>query len=197
TADGFAASNKRIWLYIGRCEKETSVDDVAKYIKDKIPQSEFIIEKLNSKGINSSFKIGDENLKDELYKSEFWPSGILVKRFRFFEDKLREMELTEVVHFEAAVLRIAHLNIQGISNKLTQLEAFHCTNKIDILCLKNYKCVSSFSRFSFIRGGACIFINYCYLDVVSELDFVRFDSIEGRVEACGIIIDSNERKTCI
>lgn len=88
--DSFSAADRKIWIYVGRCKSSTTVEDVKKYLATKIPEADIDIEQLISKGSNNSFKIGaNENFKNVLYNPDFWPSGILVKRFVFFRENSR------------------------------------------------------------------------------------------------------------
>lgn len=84
TSDGFAATPRNIWLYVGRCKADTTVDDVRNYLNSKTPNYTFDIVKLDTKGPNSSFRVGaDPSLENVLYDADFWPSGMLVKRYFF------------------------------------------------------------------------------------------------------------------
>ncbi|KAK9869268.1 hypothetical protein WA026_003021 [Henosepilachna vigintioctopunctata] len=85
----FSASPRKIWIYVGRCKSSTTEDDIRRYLNSKISNSveEFEVEKLNSKGRNCSFKVdADMAVKELLYDPDFWPSGILVKRYFFLRN---------------------------------------------------------------------------------------------------------------
>lgn len=79
------AANRRLWIYVGRCDKTTTEENVKYYLQCKLPEHEFIVNKLTSKGSNASFKVGaDISLQETLYDSNFWPQDIAVKRYLFF-----------------------------------------------------------------------------------------------------------------
>lgn len=79
------AAKPRLWLYVGRCSPSTTEDQVNSYLSRKCPGYNFEVTKLNSKGKNTSFKIGaDKTLEGDLYSASFWPTDILVKRYIFF-----------------------------------------------------------------------------------------------------------------
>lgn len=83
--EDFGAPTPRLWIYVGRCKKDTSEDDVLRYLKRRAPDGTFEVVKLDTKGVNEAFRVSaDINLKDSLYDPNFWPSGITVKQFRFF-----------------------------------------------------------------------------------------------------------------
>lgn len=85
----FAGAARRIWLHLGRVRANTKVEDVDKFLKNKCPNKEFIIESLShDTQRNGSFKIGaDMDLKDILYSANFWPVGMSISRFNFFRNK--------------------------------------------------------------------------------------------------------------
>lgn len=80
----FAAVVKRAYLYIGNVNPNVREQAVVDYIKNKYPEDEFTVEELsiNEKAKTKSFKLTlDYALLDSLRKPEFWPQGIIVKRF--------------------------------------------------------------------------------------------------------------------
>lgn len=82
----FAAPHaKKAWLYIGRVQSGTEPNKIKSYLVNKIPEVEdAIIEKLNTKGSNMSFKVGiDFRYKDQILKEDFWPNGVIIRRFNF------------------------------------------------------------------------------------------------------------------
>lgn len=89
----------RIWLFVGRTRPGTTVDAVLDYLKSEIPNGEFICESINTTGPNPCFKVGAPMaLKDRLECSDFWPRGILVRRFNFrigrnFLDRAKTREI--------------------------------------------------------------------------------------------------------
>lgn len=78
------AAERKIWLFVGRLNQGTKADDVLKYLKNSYPNENFRCEPLETKGINSCFRLGANiNLKSSLMDPEFWPTGTTVRRFLF------------------------------------------------------------------------------------------------------------------
>ncbi|KAF5304160.1 hypothetical protein FQR65_LT08053 [Abscondita terminalis] len=90
--DNFSAFPSRVWLYVGRAKIDSNAEAISKYLVNKFPNQEFIVEKLDSKSqITCSFKVGAEfSLKDDLLNPDVWPKGILVRRFNFFRSRSQE-----------------------------------------------------------------------------------------------------------
>lgn len=83
--DSFTATERKIWLYVGKCKQNTTEEQIKMYLERKCPEKTFVINKLNSKGFNASFRVGAEiALKDVLYDPSFWPKDILIKQYKFF-----------------------------------------------------------------------------------------------------------------
>lgn len=83
-SDELKGAAKKIWLFIGRVEPDTTEAQVIKYLKRKIPTGEFSCEKIPTRSENSCFKIGasydySENLNDP----NFWPINTVVRRYLF------------------------------------------------------------------------------------------------------------------
>lgn len=77
-------SGTRLWLYVGKCKKETTEEQVLKYLQKMEPGRVFDVTKLVTRGTNTAFRVGaDVDLQDKLYNGVFWPSGIVIKRFIF------------------------------------------------------------------------------------------------------------------
>lgn len=84
SAGNIVAGVKRAWFYLGRVKCGTNVDDIKNLLTTKLPGINPTVEKLESKGINDSFKISVEfNRKDELMNGSIWPKNVIVKRFLF------------------------------------------------------------------------------------------------------------------
>ncbi|KAJ3660667.1 hypothetical protein Zmor_005106 [Zophobas morio] len=86
----FGAAVKRAWLYVGKVRLDTTIEQVNTYLKAKYPGHEFKIELLSKReeATSISFKVGaDSDLMDQLYQSENWPKGIIVKKLIFFRAK--------------------------------------------------------------------------------------------------------------
>lgn len=81
----FGVVKKKVWLFISRVKPEVSAETVMNYLEKKIPNQEFICEKLDTRGVNSCFKVGaDFSLKEKLEDPSIWPEGVLVSRYHFF-----------------------------------------------------------------------------------------------------------------
>lgn len=91
----FGAPRRRLWLYVGRCKNSTTEGQVTSYLTSKNPEHTFEVTKLTSKGVNSSFRVSASyDLKETLYRPDFWPQGIVVKQFKFFrQDTGRQGDL--------------------------------------------------------------------------------------------------------
>ncbi|KAJ3616448.1 hypothetical protein Zmor_011890 [Zophobas morio] len=77
---------KRAWFYIGKVDKDAEIDAIKTYIGKRLKSSdvELIIEKLPAKGNFQAFKLGVPFIhKEVLQDSEFWPKGIILRRFNF------------------------------------------------------------------------------------------------------------------
>lgn len=74
---------------MGNAHKETGPKNLEDFLKDKFPNTKFIIEEIikdeNNKSTNKSFKLGfDFKILSEIQKAEIWPNDIVVRRYRFF-----------------------------------------------------------------------------------------------------------------
>lgn len=82
------AASKKMWLYVGKLKPDTTQEDLTSYLKKKIPNRTFEVEALRMDKYSSSFRVAaDYDLLEQLYSEQFWPSGILVKRFIFFRKR--------------------------------------------------------------------------------------------------------------
>lgn len=83
---GFVSEPRKMWLYVGRAGSRTDVSLVREYIENKlgIKGDQLVVEALQTAGVTKSYKIGVDHLYyDQVNKSDFWPEGILFRRFRF------------------------------------------------------------------------------------------------------------------
>lgn len=75
---------KRAWFHLGKLKGETSTEDVTAFLGKHISDRNFVVEKLESKGSNASFKLGiDFDLKDKVIDSSIWPKYVTLRRFLF------------------------------------------------------------------------------------------------------------------
>jgi len=65
-------------------KKGTTEEDVQRFVEASFPKIDFVVEKLDSKGENCSFKLGvDFTHKDVVMDSACWPKNTTLKRFLF------------------------------------------------------------------------------------------------------------------
>lgn len=84
SANDIVAGEKRAWFYLGKVKSGTSAENIKNLITSKLPGIEPTVEKLESKGVNASFKISVKfSRKDELMDGSIWPKNVIVKRFLF------------------------------------------------------------------------------------------------------------------
>lgn len=87
---GFMSEPRKMWLYVGRAGNRTDVNLVREYVGNKlgIEGNQLVVEALQTAGVTKSYKIGVDHLYyDRVNKSDFWPEGILFRRFRFGSGK--------------------------------------------------------------------------------------------------------------
>lgn len=80
----FAAVARRAYLYVGNINPQTTKGEVLQYIKSRRANDEVVLEELpmRENAYSRAFKlIIDFNLMDVFNKPEFWPQGVIVKRF--------------------------------------------------------------------------------------------------------------------
>ena len=86
-ATNFKATSRKLWLHVGRCDKDTTVNQIKKHVNEIWKEHRFEVEKLSSKGSNASFRVSVDyhtDLIQTLYDPNCWPNGIVVKQFKFF-----------------------------------------------------------------------------------------------------------------
>lgn len=92
--DLFKARPSKIWLYVGRAEQTVTEAEVTDYIVKKCSvtdKSEVEVKKLDFIGRSSAFQVGvDTKYQDSVNNPEFWPAGIIVRRFKFPARKPRQ-----------------------------------------------------------------------------------------------------------
>lgn len=89
SANEFKGIKKKVWLHVGRVQPGTECHSVVAHLKGKIPNAEFIVEKIDSPYNDYvSFKVGaDFEHHDTLNSFEIWPEGTVVRRYNFFRSK--------------------------------------------------------------------------------------------------------------
>lgn len=84
---------KKAWFHLGRVAKGTSSDDVLNFVNKTFPEVKFVVEQLESKSQNESFKLGVDFVhKDTVMDSNKWPKNTTLKRFLFW--KIRALNVT-------------------------------------------------------------------------------------------------------
>lgn len=97
----FKAAGRRAWLYVGGTHANTTSQQVLLHLKQKFPNESFDVEEIQkhteNKSKNKSFKVGCEyDILDKINKCEIWPSGVLVKRYKFFRSRNTEQENKQI-----------------------------------------------------------------------------------------------------
>lgn len=94
--DGFISRPSRMWVYVGRADESVTEAKVDEYIRKKCEvsnTSDLVVKTLMTKGRSPSFQVGiHPRYYETLLKDEFWPSGILVRRFNFRNDRKQQKE---------------------------------------------------------------------------------------------------------
>ena len=82
--DELQAAVKNAWLYVGKLKSSTTRDVLLGYLRRNGITGELDCEELQSKGRMKSFRIGVPlGFLNKVGNAEFWPQGILVRRFDF------------------------------------------------------------------------------------------------------------------
>ena len=78
------AAEKMAWLYLGNLKKNTTTEKVKKYLESNGIQDNIECEELHTIGDKKAFKIGFPfKFLGSTDRPDFWPQGIVVRRFRF------------------------------------------------------------------------------------------------------------------
>ena len=78
------AAGRTAWLYVGRLRQETTPEAVKRFLDRKGVTGDIVCEELTTLGRNKSYKIGIPfSFLDTTTDRDFWPAGIVVRRFRF------------------------------------------------------------------------------------------------------------------
>lgn len=84
----FRSRPSKMWLFIGRVNEGVDKEAVVEYIRSKCSISdsdELIVNKLDTRGKSLAFQVGiDKQYYDQLTIGDFWPQGIIVKRYNFW-----------------------------------------------------------------------------------------------------------------
>lgn len=88
--NSFAAVARRAYLYIGNVNPGAGKETITNYIKKKVPGVDFVIDELpkREEALSRAFKLTvDFTLLETFNKSDFWPQGVIVKRFFQFKKR--------------------------------------------------------------------------------------------------------------
>ena len=78
------AEKKKAWIYLGRMDRETTVERVKNFLNMKGIKEEIVVEELRTMGPCKAFKLGFPFEHLQLTEnSEFWPQGAIIRPFRF------------------------------------------------------------------------------------------------------------------
>lgn len=78
------AAQRYAWLFLGRLKEDTTADKVKKYLHKNGIQGNTICEEIESRGRNKAFKLGIPlEYLGEANDPNFWPEGVVVRRYRF------------------------------------------------------------------------------------------------------------------
>lgn len=87
----FKSQPRKMWIFVGRVEEGVSKEAVEGYIRDKCSiknLDELVVNGLTTKGKSLSFQVGiDVKYYEHLKASDFWPSGIIIRRYNFWKDR--------------------------------------------------------------------------------------------------------------
>lgn len=84
TQTTFAAVARRAYFYIGNINPKTTKEEIFQYMKLRRPDDEFILDELPMRegALSRAFKLTtDFSLVDEVNKPDFWPQGVIIKKF--------------------------------------------------------------------------------------------------------------------
>lgn len=82
--DTFAAVARRAHLYVGKVRPDVSKETVAKYVRERAPNTNFDLEELpkREEAASRAFKMTtDFAWLDTFNRPDFWPQDVVVKRF--------------------------------------------------------------------------------------------------------------------
>lgn len=92
----FKARPSKMWVYVGKVNEGVSKETVEKYIRDRCSistASDLVVEELPTVGRSPSFRVGvDNKYYEQLKLPDFWPSGIIIRRYNFRVNKIKPSE---------------------------------------------------------------------------------------------------------
>ena len=79
------------WLFIGRLSQNTTSDAIKGYLQKNGIEDDISCEDLNIRGNKKGFRVGFPiRYLETTENPDFWPEGILVKRFRFRKNQYND-----------------------------------------------------------------------------------------------------------
>ena len=88
--DDLQAGDKTAWLYVGKLRQNTTKETVIRFLNKNGIDGDIKCEDLNSRGYHKAYKIGIPfQYLGNTNKPEFWPAGVIVRRFRFRRENYR------------------------------------------------------------------------------------------------------------
>lgn len=92
----FKARPSKMWIYVGKVNEGVKSETVKKYIKDKCSvanDGDLVVEELPTAGRSPAFRVGvDNKYYEQLKLPDFWPSGIIIRRYNFRVNKTKPTE---------------------------------------------------------------------------------------------------------
>lgn len=83
------SGEKRAWFHLGKIKNGTTEAEVKSFIDTAFPGIDFIVEKLDSKGQNSSFKLAfDFEHKEKVLDNTEWPKYATLRRYFLYKRPL-------------------------------------------------------------------------------------------------------------
>lgn len=95
--EGFVGKPRKFWYFVGRASDTVDESKISNYIKRKCcitKNDDLVVNKLNLESQRNAFQVGiDSKYNDMINNADFWPEGIVVRRFFFnFKKKRNENE---------------------------------------------------------------------------------------------------------
>ncbi|KAK9880141.1 hypothetical protein WA026_008656 [Henosepilachna vigintioctopunctata] len=157
STDSFRAKPSKRWLYVGRAMKTVTESIVEDYIIKKCnitEKDEVEIFKSALLGKSEAFQVGiDPTHLSKISCAEFWPKGIIIRRFHFDFKKMKKEDI-ENEHFfsqypnnnarlkmkenkpmKNTPITILHQNLCSIGNCKGELELVAEEEMCDVLCV--------------------------------------------------------------
>lgn len=84
SGDSSLVGEKRAWFHIGKLKQGTTKEEVEKFMENTFTGVGFSVEKLDTKGLTSSFRLMVDFVnRDKILDGSAWPRYVTVRRWRF------------------------------------------------------------------------------------------------------------------